>query len=189
MAASYGIGKLKAIATSNKGFLLHTLGVVGIPWDSVENEATRFSGCGRKKKAKSSSAPKLCSFVPTTEAFKQNAKRAHFQCALWYAALDSVPPTLDPKEYGWEVDNNNETLTAISVMEGVCLAPEHVLKRIRCGCSSDSACKKGNGGCTVAKSPVRFFVTVTDSLSTNKPKKLMMKLGVCRIKSGWTFDN
>ena len=42
VVASYGIGKLKAIATSNKGFLLDSLGVVDIPWDSVENEATKF---------------------------------------------------------------------------------------------------------------------------------------------------
>ena len=36
VAASYGIVKLKAIATSDKGFLLDSLGV-DIPWDSVEN--------------------------------------------------------------------------------------------------------------------------------------------------------
>ena len=42
VVASYGTGKLKAIATSNKGFLLDSLGVEDIPWDSVENEATNF---------------------------------------------------------------------------------------------------------------------------------------------------
>ena len=36
VAASYGIGKLKAIATSNKGFLLDSLGAVDIPWDCGE---------------------------------------------------------------------------------------------------------------------------------------------------------
>ena len=113
VAASYGIGKLKAIATSNKGFLLDSLGVEDIPWDCVENKATKFmiaayGGSGvtmseyrqrmwAQKTAKSSSAPELCSLAPTTEAFRQNAKRAHFQCGHWYAALDSNPQTLDPK--------------------------------------------------------------------------------------------
>ena len=81
---------------------------------------------------------------------------------ILYAALNSDSPTLDPKEYGWEADNNNKTLTAIFVMEGVCLAPEHVLKLIRCGCSSDSACKKGNGGCTSRQAPCMIFVTVVE---------------------------
>ena len=113
VVASYGTGKLKAIATSNKGFLLDSLGVEDIPWDSVENEATKFmiatyggsgvtmSECRQRmwaqKTAKSSSAPELCSLAPTTEAFRQNAKQVHFQCGHWYAALDSDPPTLDPK--------------------------------------------------------------------------------------------
>ena len=79
----------------------------------MENETTKFmiAAYGRsdvtvseclqrmwaQKTAKSSSAPELCSLAPTTEAFRQNAKRAHFQCGHCYAALDSDPPTLDPK--------------------------------------------------------------------------------------------
>ena len=48
VAASHGIGKLKAIATSNKGFLLDSLDVADIPWDSVEDEETKFmiAACG-----------------------------------------------------------------------------------------------------------------------------------------------
>ena len=42
VAVSCGIGKLKTIATLNEGFLLDSAGVVDIPWDSVENEATKF---------------------------------------------------------------------------------------------------------------------------------------------------
>ena len=137
VAASYGIGKLKAMATSNKGFLLDSLGVKDIPWDSVENEATKFmiaayGGSGEtmsecckwiwaQKTAKSSSAPQLCTLAPTTEAFRQNAKRAHFQCGHWYAALDSDPLTLDPKSVAGKLITSR--LTAITLSEGVCLVP------------------------------------------------------------------
>ena len=64
-------------------------------WDDVEKEANKFmvavyGGLGAtmiecrqwlwaQKTAKSYNAPKLCSLPPTTEAFMQNAKRAHFQ--------------------------------------------------------------------------------------------------------------
>ena len=80
-------------------------------------------------------------------------------------------------------------LTAITVVKGVCLAPEHVLKLIRCGCGSDFACKKGNCGWISRQVSCTIFVTVveghaiTDSLSTNKLKKLMMQMVVCRIRS------
>ena len=92
VAASYGIDKLKAIATSNKGLLLDSFGVEDIPWNSVMNEASSWLPlmgirCNHEwvpptdvgaKTAKSSSAPELCSLATTTETFRQNAKRAHF---------------------------------------------------------------------------------------------------------------
>ena len=42
VAASYGIGKSTAVATSNKGFVLDSLFVIDAPWDDVEKEATKF---------------------------------------------------------------------------------------------------------------------------------------------------
>ena len=60
-----------------------------------------------QKTDRSTGAPKLCSLPPTTEAFVKNIKRAHFQVAQWYAALDSDPLPLDPRDYGWEADGIN----------------------------------------------------------------------------------
>ena len=68
-------------------------------------------------------------------------KRAHFQVAQWYAALDSDPPPLDPRDYGWEADGINKSLSAVPVPAGVVLAPDYVLRLIRCGCESDTAYK------------------------------------------------
>ena len=82
VAASYGIGKATAVATSNMGFVLDSLGVIDTAWDDVEKEATKFmvaaygglgvtmSECRKRlwaqKTAQSCGAPKLCSLPPTT---------------------------------------------------------------------------------------------------------------------------
>ena len=134
------------------------------PWNDVEKEVTKFmvaayGGLGltltecrqrlwAQKTAKSYGAPKLCSLPPTTEVFVQNAKRAHFQVAQWYAALSSDPPSLDPRNFGWEPNDVNKALSPTIGAEGVSMAPDYVLKLIRCGCESQSPCKSGNCGCT-----------------------------------------
>ena len=131
--------------------------MVDVLWDDVVKETTEFmvaayggsgvtmSECRQclwmQKTARSTGAPKLCSLPPTTEAFVENMKQAHFQVAQWYAALDSDPPPLDPRDYGWEADGINKSLSAVPVPAGVVLAPDYVLRLIRCGCESDTACK------------------------------------------------
>ena len=78
----------------------------------------------------STGAPRLCSLPLTivyTEAFVKNMKRAHFQVAQRYAALDSDPQSLDPREYSWEADDINKSLSVVSVPAGVLLTPDHVL--------------------------------------------------------------
>ena len=63
-----------------------------------------------QKTGKSTAAPKLCVLPPTTEAFEQNAYRAHFRVAQWYTALSlhsGHPATLNDVDYRWEVDKAN----------------------------------------------------------------------------------
>jgi len=38
--------------------------------------------------------------------------------------LDSDPPPLDPRDYGWEADGINKSLSAVPVPAGVVLAPD-----------------------------------------------------------------
>ena len=101
-----------------------------------------------QKRAKSSGAHKLCFLSPKSEAYTENIKRAHFKVGQWYAALDSDPPTLDPRDYGWVADDTNKSLSAITVPTDVCLAPSTLWKLIRCGCGSEFPCKRGNCWCT-----------------------------------------
>ena len=52
---------------------------------------------------------------PSTGLWKNNKKWAHYQVAQWYASFDSVPQPLDPRNYGWEADNPNRTLWAVTL--------------------------------------------------------------------------
>ena len=101
---------------------------------AYNGSGTTISKCHKwlwaQKIARSYAAPKLASLPPTTERFLQNAKRAHFRAVQWYAALKSDPPSLNPPDYGWEADDVNKTLYPTAIAEGVCLAPDCVLKLI-----------------------------------------------------------
>ena len=47
----------------------------------------------------------LAALPPTTEAFTKNVKRAHLQVALWRSALEGINLTMNPCDFGWEVDD------------------------------------------------------------------------------------
>ena len=49
--------------------------------------------------------PRLKALPSTLEAFKENTKRAHFQACIWKAALDELPPNLDPLQFSWDKDD------------------------------------------------------------------------------------
>ena len=83
----------------------------------------------------STSAPKLCSLPHTTEAFHE--KWTHLQLAPWYTTLEEVPPPRNPKEYGWEADHTNKTLSPKMRAGGVCLFPEESCKLARYGVDSE----------------------------------------------------
>ena len=86
-------------------------------------------------------APELKTVPPTSETFKENVLRAHFQVAVWKSAPEPDPPSLDPKEYGWVHDEATKTLTPRTLPSDVALAPSEVLELLRCGCSTDEPCR------------------------------------------------
>ena len=96
-------------------------------------------------------SPKLKSLPPTSEAFEQNVKRAHYQVCVWNAALQKDPPDLPPTEYGWEKDEATKALVPVTVAQGVEPAPADVLRLTRCGCASDQPCSNGRCTCTTAQ--------------------------------------
>ena len=151
------------------------LGVIDSPIEAVIAQATKFiSACygqystsesmsetrwrvWASKTGRTSAVPtKLCSLPPTSEAFKENVKRAHHQAIMWRSLEDSNLPELDVEMYGWVKDSKLKTLQPVLLPINVKLAPESVMRMIRCGCKSENpcrtlscSCKKGGLICTI----------------------------------------
>jgi hypothetical protein len=175
VAATYGIGKAKAIAVAQKGWKLDLLGQPTASMDRVLEQATAFiASCygittgassmteirqllWAQKIGKTTKAPTLCSLPPTSEAFEQNVRRAHYQVNEWHCALTGDPSILDPSQYGWERDTINKSLVPRNMSEGVPYAPDYILKLVRCGCASQQPCKSGKCKCMGRQLPCTMF--------------------------------
>ena len=81
-------------------------------------------------------APKLASLPSTNEAFNENVARAHLQLAVWRNALQPDPPTIDPTAFGWSLAEGYKTLIPTTLPSDTPLAPDDLLKLLRCSCSS-----------------------------------------------------
>ncbi|KAG0725666.1 hypothetical protein GWK47_038169 [Chionoecetes opilio] len=187
VAATYEIGKTKAIAVARKGYTLDQLGKSLANIIEVTEQATAFMGAcygittptssmtkirqklWAQKTGKSTAAPKLCSLPPTTEAFEQNVRRSHHQVAHWYSALSGDPSTLAAVEHGWEADDTNKCLIPRNMEDGVSYAPEHILKLVRCGCTSERACRGGKCGCMERQLPCTMFCTCGGGTACSNP--------------------
>ena len=179
MAQFFGVGKGTALRAINAGFHLNSLGDLKRSLTEVYFEATRFIGkcygvnvegvstemsdirvkvwSHKMTLKKVTAAPDLKALPPTTQAFKENVKRAHIQAAIWKSALTASPPPVDVTEYGWSRDEASSTLKPVSLPPGVAVAPPSVLELIRCGCASKEPCKSAKCGCEAAHLPCTFF--------------------------------
>jgi len=135
VAATYGIGKTKAIKVTRHGHALDKLGQSTADLTNVVKQSTDFMaacyGCKApcssmpecrqqlwaQKTGKSTAALKLCGLPPTTEAFEQNVYRTHFQVAQWYSALSGDPPPLNAVDYGCKADEANKCLIPRNMAE------------------------------------------------------------------------
>jgi len=99
---------------------------------------------------------KLCCLPPTSEAFAENVKRAHYQSVVWRSLEESNPPDIDPVVYGWKKEERTKSLQPVQLPADIALAPEFILKMIRCGCQSSlpcstklCRCKNASMNCTI----------------------------------------
>ena len=102
-------------------------------------------------------ASKLASLPPTNEAFQGNVARAHLQVAIWRKALQSDPPSMNPVEFEWSQEEASETLFPTTLPSDTPLAPEDLLKLIRCSCSSETSCRMHRCGCNSANLACSVF--------------------------------
>ena len=135
VAASYGIDKLKAVATSKKRLVLDSLSVIDAPWNDMEKEANHFMV---------NAYGGLCVTIKSTLRI----------CTVYAARTRTRSPLLLPREFGWEADEINKSHSATTVAQGVCLAPDFLLKVIHCDCDSESSCKQQEWELWVHGSPI-----------------------------------
>ncbi|KAG1677170.1 hypothetical protein GQR58_013974 [Nymphon striatum] len=141
VASYFKIGKATVLKTLRSGHSLNLLGAPGHSMESVIQQATSFiSACYGQtdcstmpetrlkvwlsQTGKGSSTPKLCTLPPTTEAFKENFKRAHYQALVWRSLEAQNPPELDSTEYGWVKDDQNKSFQPVTIPDNVELAPQ-----------------------------------------------------------------
>ena len=77
---------------------------------------------------------KLRSLPSTSATFLENVKRCHYHVCNRKSALLPDPPSMIPAEFGWEADIENKTLLAQSLPYATALAPDYILRLIRCSC-------------------------------------------------------
>jgi hypothetical protein len=172
----FGIGKLTALKVLKSGMTLSLLGCQQANIADAVSEATRFvAACYGSKSTgdlseiryaiwaskmaniKLTSAPKLKSLPPTTDAFKNHVHRAHHQTAIWKSSLAPDPPQMDPVQYGWSHTEDNSTLCPVMLSVDVSPVPVDVLQMIKCGCSTEHPCSSGRCGCVVAQMSCSMF--------------------------------
>lgn len=183
VSACFGIGKGTMLKVLKSGHPLNVLGNVDAAWPDVMEQATQFmAACYGQRKSNSMSevrigvwrartgrpgsttTPKLCSLPPTTEAFVENVKRAHLQTCIWKNALELDPPNLDPTNYGWIKEDSTKSLLPTTVPANVNLAPNAILKLIRCTCTSVMPCKSSRCGCNNANLACTIFCSCHASI-------------------------
>ena len=124
----------------------------------------------RKVSRSISAAPKLQSLPPTNEAFTENVARAHLQVAIWKQALELNPPNVDPLTHGWTRHDGSTSLTATTVPDNVPLAPDDILKMIKCSCDSATPCNSRRCGCQNANMACTSFCTCQGGDGCFNPK-------------------
>ena len=150
----FGIGKGKSLKACNE-VPLRCIGDLDANIDDVIMEGKTFTAkCFGQKNISSSvnrcviwknktdgaklsaKPPMLRSLPPTDAALELNIKRAHFAATMWKNCISGRPPQMDPCQFGWEMDEDQQILLPTMLPNGTKIAPETVLKITKCKCSS-----------------------------------------------------
>ena len=123
-----------------------------LPQDDISD--VRCKVWFKKTAASLHANPKLESLPPTEAALRPNILRAHYQTAIWRSCANQDPPMASPANFGWYRTDRGQMLPKM-FSEDVNIAPEEILKLIRCQCHSVTnrcggrcTCKDANLQCT-----------------------------------------
>ena len=107
-------------------------------------------------------------------SLRENVKRALFQACIWKAALQKVPPELDPREFGWASEGPSGAYFPVSLPSKVEVAPSDILKLINYICSSDRSCSSQRCSCSSAQLACPLFCKCEGSSTCCNPKTVSL---------------
>ena len=208
VATYFGIGKAIALKVlRSRKYPLNMIGDVASDLPDAIHQATQFvlacygqPECGSmtdarhkvwssKVKRSIAGAPKLQSLPPTDEAFRENVARAHLQVAIWRNAHGHDPPPLDPLQYGWIKEECTNSVVPRGVPEDVALAPNDILKLIKCSCDSVVPCKSKRCSCQIANMACTMFCICQGGKSCYNEKSRELLEAQCNDDGGDDVDN
>ena len=188
--AMSGIGKKTVLKTIKKQPLL-TFGEINTTENEYISEGKRFVAACYSAKHESSSKNRkmlwekrtgsakltanpvsLKSLPPTDPVLELNIRRARHTRMIWGASLEPNPPTLNPLEDGWYLDQETQSLRPIMMPKGAKAAPDEILKITRCGCNT-SHCKTSACSCTSYSIPCPEFCGCNKNGCDNKWNKVI----------------
>ena len=187
VCSPHNIGKTIALKAGKKNSFVK-IGLIDSTTAEIMEEGTKFmtscynnptcktmTECRQKawaqKTGKSGSAPKLATLPSTTEGFLMNVLRAHLQICNWNYAMEIDPPELNPADLGFEADHTNKVLIPKALPDGVKAAPDEILEKLRCGCSSEQPCKTTHCKCHKRGRPCTIFCGCSASEICCNPHK------------------
>ena len=83
--------------------------------------------------------------------------RAHLHVAVWRNELQPDSPAIDPTAFGLSLEEWSKTLIPTTLPSDTPLAPDNLLKLVRCACSSETPCKTQRCGCSSASLACSVF--------------------------------
>ena len=159
--APSSLSKLGCLDTPLPEIIQQATVFIGACYNNKVNENTmsdvRYKVWAAKFGRSASSAPKIQSLPPTSEAFGENVKRAHLQTCIWKAAQTFDPPTVDPTIYGYSRHDPSRSLLPTTVPESVSLAPAEIMDLIKCKCDDATPCRTMRCRCSCNKLPCTLF--------------------------------
>ena len=181
----FGIGKVTILKAIENGKYVDLLGTNADMSEIVSQAVAFLMACYGSKEDKHMSkarheiwikkmssknitaAPLLKCLPPTDESFVEHVKRAHLQCLIWLSAEAKDPPSVNPCELGWRLEEGK--LLPRMVGENVKAVPEQLMKLIKCSCSSSLPCSSSRCSCYTAKLSCSSFCSCFHQDSCNNP--------------------
>ena len=108
---------------------------------------------------------KISNYSTQTGVSSTNKRKTQFK--IWLSSVDEKPPNLDSTDYGWTVHQASKSMIPTMTRPGVSMAPEKLLKLLKCSCKKEPLCKSARCGCNRAQLGCSEFCSCFEQLCSN----------------------